>query len=88
MDENYCKSSRGPPFFGSFLAIAFQEQGAATTVYCAVAPELTPENGGLYYDDCRPRVPTGTARDAANAEKLWSLSEQMLQKYQEKARES
>jgi len=60
------------------------EQGAATTVYCAVAPELTPENGGLYYDDCRLGATTRTAQRADNAEKLWALSEEMLKEYQKK----
>jgi len=64
------------------------EQGASTTVYCAVAPELTPANGGLYYDDCRERTPTATARNPHNADKLWTLSELMIKQHQEKLNRS
>jgi NAD(P)-dependent dehydrogenase (short-subunit alcohol dehydrogenase family) len=65
------------------------EQGAATSVWAAVAPELA-GRGGLYLDDCaiaRPwtgsaEVPSGYylpyAVDPDHAERLWSLSEQLV----------
>jgi WW domain-containing oxidoreductase len=58
------------------------EQGAATTVFVAVTPELNPNSVSLYYDDCKARTCTGTAQRLDNAEKLWALSEEMLQKRQ------
>ncbi|WP_299575500.1 SDR family NAD(P)-dependent oxidoreductase [uncultured Williamsia sp.] len=65
-------------------------QGAATTVLAAVHPDLA-GLGGVYLEDCAP-APVLHARseadgrhgvapfalDAANAERLWELSEQLL----------
>ncbi|MEV5748451.1 SDR family NAD(P)-dependent oxidoreductase [Actinoallomurus sp. NPDC052308] len=65
------------------------EQGAATTVWAAVAPELDGVAGRLL-DDCAVAEPwtadddppNGTylpyALDAANADRLWDLSERLL----------
>ena len=63
------------------------EQGAATSVYTATAPELA-GRGGLYLEDCHvaavndaPDALDGVksyATDAANAERLWTLSEQLV----------
>jgi hypothetical protein len=61
------------------------EQGAATTVWCAVSPELNGK-GGVYCEDCdiAPMVPADSkllsgvrpwAVDKAAAETLWILSE-------------
>lgn len=50
------------------------EQGAATQLRCATAPELADETG-LYYDDCKQRTPSGPAQDAEAAAKLWAHSE-------------
>lgn len=52
-------------------------QGAQTTIYCAVQPELETESGG-YYSNCRPSRCTRAARDDEMAEKLWELSCKML----------
>ena len=58
------------------------EQGAATAVWAAVAPELD-EAGGLYLQDCAeaplfgPEQPRGVmphAIDEARAERLWTVS--------------
>jgi NAD(P)-dependent dehydrogenase (short-subunit alcohol dehydrogenase family) len=61
------------------------EQGAATSVWAATAPELEGK-GGLYLDDCQigslrtsPDDPGGYeafARDAEAAKRLWAVSEQ------------
>ena len=61
------------------------EQGAATSVWAATAPELE-GRGGLYLDDCQiasvrtsPDDPGGYeayARDAEAAKRLWTVSEQ------------
>jgi NAD(P)-dependent dehydrogenase (short-subunit alcohol dehydrogenase family) len=65
------------------------EQGAATSVLLATAPELE-GIGGRYYEDCaeapvverRGEIGTGGvapyALDAGNAERLWELSERLL----------
>ena len=59
------------------------EQGAATSVYVATAPELEGV-GGRYYEDCAEspvvdrRENQGVARyalDPENADRLWALSE-------------
>lgn len=60
------------------------EQGAATIVYCAVSPDLTPDNGGQYFEECRPKLPSSTAQRADIAERLWQVSELMIQTHQEK----
>ena len=63
------------------------EQGAATSVWCAVSPLLDGE-GGVYCEDCNigamvnETTPRGTGvlphiRDAALATALWTKSEQM-----------
>ena len=54
------------------------EQGAATSLYCATAPELA-EDSGLYYDDCHPKKPSPPAHDQELAARLWELSEGWLQ---------
>uniref|UniRef100_A0A3P9A3L0 Uncharacterized protein n=1 Tax=Esox lucius TaxID=8010 RepID=A0A3P9A3L0_ESOLU len=53
------------------------EQGAQTSIYCAVERKLETESGG-YYSDCKPSRCTSAARDDEMAEKLWKLSCQML----------
>lgn len=53
------------------------EQAAATSVYCATAPELE-RRGGLYFADCRERRMSAGAADARTAERLWELSEQRI----------
>ncbi len=61
------------------------EQGAATSVWAATAPELEGK-GGLYLDDCRiasertseddPSGYEGWARDPEAARRLWTVSEE------------
>lgn len=65
------------------------EQGAATSVWAAVAPELDGV-GGKYLQDCTIAAPWTRdgdppnryylpyALDAANADRLWTLSEQLV----------
>ncbi|XP_018609723.1 retinol dehydrogenase 12 isoform X2 [Scleropages formosus] len=52
-------------------------QGAQTSIYCAVEPELEKESGG-YYSDCAPASCARSARDDEMAQNLWDLSCQML----------
>ncbi|KAF4088074.1 hypothetical protein AMELA_G00078590 [Ameiurus melas] len=52
-------------------------QGAQTTIYCAVAPELETKSGN-YYSDCAPANCSSAAMDDEMAQRLWDLSCQML----------
>jgi len=65
------------------------EQGAATTVWASVAPELE-GIGGLYLEDCHQAIPydpeistlTGYmpyALNADHAEQLWTIAEQLVE---------
>uniref|UniRef100_T1JHK1 WW domain-containing oxidoreductase n=1 Tax=Strigamia maritima TaxID=126957 RepID=T1JHK1_STRMM len=53
------------------------QQAAATTIYCAAAPELE-QVGGLYFNNCCRCEPSATAQDKKLAKELWDLSEQMI----------
>ncbi|XP_026871976.2 retinol dehydrogenase 12-like isoform X1 [Electrophorus electricus] len=52
-------------------------QGAQTTIYCSVAPELETETG-KYYSDCASASCSNVAMDDDMAQRLWDLSCQML----------
>jgi NAD(P)-dependent dehydrogenase (short-subunit alcohol dehydrogenase family) len=68
---------RHAPWLLRFLIKPFllsTEKGAATTLYCATEARLATETA-LYYDQCRIKEPSKTARDTALAEKLWKTSE-------------
>lgn len=54
------------------------EEGAATSLYCAMSPKVAGETG-LYYENCKIKAPTAVACDAALAAKLWSASEAWTQ---------
>ncbi|XP_056595588.1 WW domain-containing oxidoreductase [Triplophysa dalaica] len=54
------------------------QQGAATTVYCAVAPELE-GLGGMYFNNCFRCLPSPQAQDPTAALSLWELSERLIQ---------
>ena len=49
-------------------------QGAATTVYCAVEPNPK-AIGGLYFSHCQPAPMSTEAANEAVAKRLWDLSE-------------
>ncbi|XP_059144159.1 WW domain-containing oxidoreductase-like [Physella acuta] len=55
------------------------QQGAATTVYCAVADELS-NVGGLYFNNCCCCQPSKQSENKALAVALWTASEQILNK--------
>ncbi len=59
------------------LRMLSTEEGAATTLYCASAPEAALETG-LYYDQCRARAPSTVAQDPVLAAELWQRSAQWL----------
>ncbi|MBV9945969.1 MAG: SDR family NAD(P)-dependent oxidoreductase [Myxococcales bacterium] len=55
-------------------------QGAATTVFAAVAPELA-EHNGAYLSDCAVAAPMHEALDETLVERAWSLSQQAVEPY-------
>ncbi|XP_026569913.1 WW domain-containing oxidoreductase isoform X1 [Pseudonaja textilis] len=54
------------------------QQGAATTVYCAVAAELE-GLGGMYFNNCCRCVPSQQAQNGTDAAALWELSEKLIE---------
>lgn len=56
------------------LGMITTEEGARTTLHCALSPEISAETG-LYYSESKPTTPTALARDPALAAELWSRSE-------------
>jgi NAD(P)-dependent dehydrogenase (short-subunit alcohol dehydrogenase family) len=59
------------------LAALSTERGALTTLHCATSSGAGAETG-LYYDECRPKVPSKIARDTNLATELWRRSEDWL----------
>jgi NAD(P)-dependent dehydrogenase (short-subunit alcohol dehydrogenase family) len=55
------------------LGMISNEEGAATSLYCATSPEVA-DHDGRYYDDCREKKPSALARDPALARELWERS--------------
>ncbi|BAF27746.1 short-chain dehydrogenase TIC 32, chloroplastic [Oryza sativa Japonica Group] len=53
------------------------QQGAATTCYLALHPELK-DVSGKYFADCKEATPRPAARDAELAKRLWDFSEQLV----------
>lgn len=53
------------------------EEGARTTLHCALSAAAARESG-LYYDDQKVREPSALARDPALGRALWELSEAAL----------
>ena len=56
-----------------------EEAGARTSIYLAISPEVEGKTG-LYFANRRAVTPNSVARDAATAERLWKVSEQLVQK--------
>lgn len=55
-----------------------QQQAAATTIYCATAPELTGISG-QYYNNCYLCEPSKRSQDEQLGRALWSESERMIE---------
>lgn len=51
-----------------------EEEGARTTLHCALSEEAGAQTG-LYYDRCAPKEPNPLAHDEALAAELWERSE-------------
>ncbi|XP_062430569.1 retinol dehydrogenase 12-like [Rhea pennata] len=60
---------------GPFMKSA--EEGAASTIYCAVSEEAAGITGKYFGSDCRLALPSAAARDAGLARKLWEESERL-----------
>ncbi|MFP8881769.1 MAG: SDR family NAD(P)-dependent oxidoreductase [Myxococcota bacterium] len=52
-------------------------QGAATSVYCATAPEVEAQSG-QYFSDCVPKTASREARDPKVAERLWTATADLI----------
>jgi NAD(P)-dependent dehydrogenase (short-subunit alcohol dehydrogenase family) len=52
------------------------EQGAACSLYVATSPAIEGTTGA-YFDKSRPKTPSEDARDVAQQERLWALTEQL-----------
>lgn len=57
--------------FGMFIKTP--EQGAQTTIYCAV-DEHAGKQTGLYYAECEVTEPSPEAKKEEDARKLWNIS--------------
>ncbi|XP_067389658.1 retinol dehydrogenase 11-like [Emydura macquarii macquarii] len=53
------------------------EEGAASTIYCAVSEEAAGITGKYFDSDCRLALPSAAARDPGLAHKLWEESERL-----------
>nr|XP_047908012.1 retinol dehydrogenase 12 isoform X3 [Anser cygnoides] len=53
------------------------EQGAVSTIYCAVSEEVSGITGKYFGSDCGLALPSAAARDAGLARKLWEESERL-----------
>ncbi|XP_038626510.1 WW domain-containing oxidoreductase [Tachyglossus aculeatus] len=54
------------------------QQGAATALYCATAPELE-GLGGMYFNNCCRCLPSQEAQNEMTARALWELSARLIQ---------
>ncbi len=68
--------------FGVFLKVmrpfqARPERAAATAVRLATSPEIA-DTSGAYFTNCRASAPSALALDRAAAQRLWTLSSQLL----------
>mmetsp|Transcript_42325 Transcript_42325/g.45935 ORF Transcript_42325/g.45935 Transcript_42325/m.45935 type:complete len:368 (+) Transcript_42325:36-1139(+) len=60
---------------GVFLADKTVEQGAATSVYCALSTDV---EGGGYYDNCQLSTPKLVADDSTAQKQLWDYTERLI----------
>jgi hypothetical protein len=52
------------------------EQGAACSIYVATSPAIG-ETTGAYFDKSKPKPASKDARDVAQQERLWTLTEEL-----------
>ena len=53
------------------------KEGAQTSIHLAVSKELEGVSG-LYFADCKERIPAKSAQDDEVAEKLWEVSAKLV----------
>ncbi|KAJ6658572.1 hypothetical protein lerEdw1_019960 [Lerista edwardsae] len=53
------------------------EEGAVSTLYCAVSPDVHGISGKYFDSDCSLRLPAALAQDPVVTRKLWDASEQL-----------
>jgi retinol dehydrogenase-12 len=70
---------RVPGVFRWFIKLFMisNEEGAQTSLHCALSEEAGKETG-LYYDKCKPITPHAMAQDEARATQLWEQSEEWV----------
>ncbi|KAL3274162.1 hypothetical protein HHI36_015576 [Cryptolaemus montrouzieri] len=68
------------PGFSTFTSLITKtpEQGAQTTIYCAVDEKCQNESG-LYYAECKSKEPSRAALDEVTAKRLWEVSCKLVQ---------
>jgi NAD(P)-dependent dehydrogenase (short-subunit alcohol dehydrogenase family) len=74
IDSDIWRRLPGPLRAVNRLRLATVEEGARTTLHCALSPAAAVQSG-LYYSDCRPVAPSPAGRDTALAAELWRRSE-------------
>ena len=52
------------------------EQGAQTSIYLAISPEVEGISS-KYYSDCKPKTSSSASYDAEVAKRLWDISQEM-----------
>jgi len=75
LDDLMAKAEASPS--GGMPPAKSIEQGAATAVWAATAPELD-AHGGAYLEDCHVSEAAPHATDPDDAARLWALSEQIV----------
>jgi len=68
---------RGLFFFLGGLFMKSVPQGAATSVYCAISPDLENVNG-TYFVDCNVAVASATANNPEIAARFWGVTEKLV----------
>ena len=63
-----------------WLVFKTPEQGAQTTIYCAVDETLN-NVSGRYYSDCKEKPMKPQASNEGDAAKLWKVSEELTKKF-------
>jgi WW domain-containing oxidoreductase len=61
--------------FADIIVAKTMEQGAMTTLYCALSDEAQP---GKYHSNCRVAQPSSVAYNVKKAQELWELSERII----------
>ncbi|XP_072192677.1 retinol dehydrogenase 12-like [Excalfactoria chinensis] len=74
--RNFSWAVRGL-FFLISPFIKSAQQGAVSTIYCAVSEEASGISGKYFDSDCSLTLPSAAARDAGLARKLWEESERL-----------